>query len=195
MYEMNEIWKEFYEELEPQVREEIYASIIEENGNVGSYVKTLMNKRYHNPKDPENRYPFDLFLQQCVVLPMVYKRRRVFFFNVKKQAKLSLAALTLDVEHTEAEKEALYWEFRNTAKRYFTTCQGAMYGRSMFGTKMASSSEKRSMMLQDAWRMSKGIGKISGMEEQFMLFSQAVRDELEATHRGMGKQFDNYSEK
>lgn len=186
MYEINEVWKEFYEELDPEIRTELYKEItgsVEDDG-ANNFRRSLLQKRYENPKDPEHRYPFDLFLQQCVVLPVAYKRRKVLFTNVKKQAIISSVALCLDQELNDIEKASLYWELRNAAKRYFATCSSDSYARSMFGMKVATSEEKRKRMLEEAWRMSKGISEVSGLQKEYELFVQAVQDELEPRGRG-----------
>ena len=78
------------------------------------------------------------------------------------------------------EMAALYWEFRNTARRYLSTCCGDGYGNSFFGLKRATDEEKLVKTCGDVWAMSRGVALVYGVEEEMRPWCDAFYAELTA---------------
>ncbi|MDO4633394.1 MAG: hypothetical protein Q4B01_06000 [Eubacteriales bacterium] len=178
MYEQNSEWKEFYEELDPDRREklleELLASAADDGAN--AFRQQLFHKRYTDPKNPKHR--IDLFLQQCIYLPVIYRKRKSFMVNVKKEMRLTLEALELKKaeDGSAAEQGVLYAEIRNAAERYFKTCSGSRYGSYLFGLSRAKEEDKERLAAKDAWMMAVGMPRAANLEKEMQLFSDAVHD-------------------
>ena len=79
-----------------------------------------------------------------------------------------------DAEHSTY----LYHEYRNTARRYLSTCKSGSYASRFMGFRQASDDEKVLRACADIWEMSKGIAKTEGVEDQMRIWCEAFRDEL-----------------
>ncbi len=180
MYELNPNWQKYYENLEPEERGRILEEIIacEEDDGANDFRRQLYKERYTDPKDEKRSV--DNFLWKCVFLPGLYRKRRFLFGNVKKECVRTAEEMhLLELERlSEAEKNALYWEFRNAVGRYLMTCQGDRYGKRLFGMKSASKDQKQISACEDVWMMSRGIARTSGLENEMRIFCDAAHDEL-----------------
>ncbi len=179
MYEISPAWMEFYRELEPEARAEILERLLNEEPDDGSNTcrKKLFSKRYmegNNPKPSVDRY-----LWQCVNFVQLYDTSRLLKKGARKELKAFLAGSGYD-ESMEAGMEgekALYWEIRNAAKRFFKTCKGTEYRRSLFGLLSPGKTDQANQMTIDTWKMTEGVGRRLGMEDHLSLWTKAVLDE------------------
>ncbi len=178
MYKVNPVWNEFYAELDPGKREKILKELLAsaEDDGANDFRQKIFKKRYTDPKNPKHR--IDLFLQQCIYLPTIYKKRKFFMVNVKKEIRITMEATCLDRidSYSESEKGALYAELKNAAARYFKTCSGSKYGSTLFGISKAKDEDKERLAAKDAWEMYAGMPKFAGVEREMEMFSHAVRD-------------------
>ena len=81
-------------------------------------------------------------------------------------------------DENESHRPLLYHEYRNTARRYLSTCKGGNYASSFMGFRKADDDEKVVKACEDIWQMSGGIAKSSGRTEAMKLWVEAFRDEL-----------------
>ncbi len=179
MYTLETGWEGFYRELDPEKRKTILKDLEaagEGDAAIIAFRRQLLEKRYTNPKEPGSKW--DLYLQQCAVLPSLYRKRKSVFVNTGRELQRTLAALGLEnpEEYSEEEKTALYWEFRNTADRYFKTCSGSKYGSSFLGLSKADDMQKLKLAARDAWEMSEGIARFGKIEKEMQIFCDAVKD-------------------
>lgn len=78
----------------------------------------------------------------------------------------------------ESHKAILYHEYRNTARRYLSTCRSGDYASSFMGFRKASDEEKIIKACADIWQMSGGIAKSSGNDTAMKLWVDAFREEI-----------------
>lgn len=177
MFKINETWKDYYEELNPEKRKDLLrAHLQEEDDGANALREALFEKRYTDPRDPGRKV--DFFLMQCLILTGVFRSRN--FPLVKARMEVEKTRSVLGLENaglfSEAEEAACYFELRNAARRYFTTCTGTNYGKSLFGLKKSTPSLRRDQALREGINMSVGICRAAGMEEEMRLWIDAVRD-------------------
>ena len=96
---------------------------------------------------------------------------------------------------SEMERTVLYLEFRNTARRYLSTCRSVNYARKFLGLKKASDQEKLDRACQDIWMVSRGIARAAGLEDPLKLWCDALYDELLDYDPGSGKHYLELEEK
>ena len=179
MSELNERLAAYYEALDPGER----LAILEEMEAAGEadpllpFRRTLWQERCTDPKRPEHRV--DLYLWKCAYLPGLYKRRRFLRRPLKREIEKTLEELHLADPETlsDGEREALYLEFRNAARRYLGTCRGDRYGRTMLGLKKADDARKLEKACEDIWTMSRGLALAANEEERMRLWCDALHDE------------------
>lgn len=75
-----------------------------------------------------------------------------------------------------AGEQALYWELRNMAARYFQSCADPGYNRGVFGLVSSDEAGRRARMARDAWQIARGLAGKLGLEARLGLWSQAVLD-------------------
>lgn len=177
MYELSDVWSAYYEETDPPGRQALLNEALRaEDDGANTLRRQLFAERY-----PEKRGKAqDMFLLQCLFLPQRYEQRTALFSGFRREVQRLLAALHLNNAETlsEAERSALYWEFRNTAKRYLEGCRSESYGKKFLGLFNPSHEEKVAKTVEDVWTMSRGVALASGCETQLRLFCDALRDEL-----------------
>ena len=78
----------------------------------------------------------------------------------------------------ESHRAYLYHEYRNTARRYLSTCKSGNYAARFMGFRQASDEEKVIKACEDIWQMSGGVAKKTGNSEAMKLWTEAFRDEL-----------------
>ena len=194
MYEQSARWNAFYQELEPKKRLAMFDELqmTEADDGANEFRKKLLEERYTDPKEPHREV--DRFLWQCLNLPYLYRSAKLLSFGSKKEAQKTVDALLLPqaAQYGEAGERALYWEIRNAAKRYFSTCSGKSYRRKFFGLMSASEEEQVYQTCRDAWEMSYGVARKVGLEDEMAVFCQAVRDEYAATGDKAAERFAEY---
>lgn len=173
-------WGPFYEELDTQKRHDLLRELLRtaEDDGANRLREELFTKRYITKKGVVN----DTYLIHCLMLKNLYAQRKSLFLGFKKEVAKELAAfLPQDAARLpEAEQSALYWELRNTARRYLDASRSDQYGKKLMGLVSASADEKLERVVRDLWTMSRGIALSSGNEKRMRPFCDALYDELTA---------------
>ena len=136
MYEIHESLKSYYAELEPVKRLEILDSLPENEST--EFLRELYHDRY---SDHENRgrKNVDWWLWRCICLQQLYNKGSFFKkFRQREVASILRELRTEDTQHTAF----LYHEYRNTARRYLSTCRSSGYASRFMGFRQASDDEK-----------------------------------------------------
>lgn len=188
-FAMNEELKTYYDELDPQKRKEILDRM---DGDKPSFRRQMFKQRYVFLRKPERLA--DNWLFKCVYLPGLLKRRFLKKATLR-EINLTINEMFLNEELTHEERCELYFEMRNTVRRYLSTCRSPRYASSFFGFKKATVDEKKERAVEDIYRMSLGIAKAYHLEEKMSLWCQACRDELIAFDDSCGPLFDDYDER
>lgn len=177
MYEIDEKLNSYYKITDPTARRAEFNSVSKEVDE--EYV--TLSKKYFEIRHSGKRgvdLAIDKFLYNCVVLVSLNKGNRFFKKSHRKEViNLFKETGLFDIEN-EKEKAALYWEFRNAARRYFETCKSPSYKRKLFGAMNSTEDAKRDFMEEDAYKMSRGIGERLEVTEEIALWTLAVEDEL-----------------
>lgn len=178
MKELNRSFGKYFEILSPRDRRLMFEKLTEIDEATGEFCRMLYRERYQDKKDPDRRV--DNWLWKAVYLPGVYKKRKMLGKAISNEVKGTLMDLHLENpdELSETEKNILYHEYRNVAKRYLSTCSGANYGSKLLGLKKASAEEKKKKACEDIWMASRGFALASGEEERLSLWCDAFHDEL-----------------
>ncbi len=171
MYELDLRLKDYYDELDPKRRLEILDTFAEDESV--KFLRELYCERYSDHEN-KGRKNVDWWLWRCICLQILYGRGNFFRKFRDKEVKLILDELYVDDTH----KNFLYHEYRNLARRYLSTCRGANYASRFMGFRQASDEEKVLKACADIWQMSKGIAKLTGLEERMQVFIEAFYDEL-----------------
>ena len=194
MYEQSARWNEYYRELEPKkrlkLRNELF--MLEPDDGANEYRKFLYEIRYTDPKNPKEER--DLFLWHCINFPFIFRNARVFKGFARKELRGAIAELHLAdaAEYGEAGERALYWEIRNTAKRYFSTTESGSYRKKLFGMMNSAESERNFQRCKDCYEMSEGVAKRLGMETELSIWVQAVEDEFICTGENAAANLEDY---
>ena len=178
MHQIDECWKEFYKELDPDKRLELYRTIVQENEDDGANAlrRELMDLRYTDPRDSSRKV--DKFLWNMVILPG-YMRPMYFIKAIgEREIKGIIRDLGLEdaQEWDESKRAAAYWEYRNTAARYLTTCEGPSYAKKLFGTMHSTDEEKLAKTAKDFYSMAVLVPAKYGVEKELELFIRALKD-------------------
>ena len=168
----------YFEILSPRDRRLMFEELTSLDEQTQAFCRTLYRERYQDKKDPDRRV--DNWLWKAVYLPGIFKKRKLLKKAVSNEVKGTLADLHLEnpAELSENEKSLLYREFRNVARRYLSTCNGANYGSKLLGFKKASEAEKKTKACEDIWMASRGFALASGEEKRMSLWCDAFLDEL-----------------
>ncbi|MBQ3574742.1 MAG: hypothetical protein IJA26_03685 [Clostridia bacterium] len=178
MYELNARWNSYYSEHDPvrrrEMLEELFAS--EEDDGANMYRLQLWDVR-HSSKTGSPAET-DRLLFQFVNMVQVYRS----FYLFKSGAAKEVRKIFRDLHFTEAAhygaagEQALYWEIRNAAMRYFKTCEGSSYNRALFGMIPSREKGKRERACGDVWQMTYGVERRTGLAEEIRIWKQAVLD-------------------
>ncbi len=179
MYKISPGWTAYYKEIQPERRFQLLETLLAEEADDGSndFRKHLYFLRH--PDGNAEKVSTDLYLWQCVNFGQIYDTSSVF----KKSGRREIEKFLDDAGYSEAVKagpdgeRALYWEIRNAARRFFKTCTGSDYRRTLFGLLGPGQKDQKEHMTLDTWKMTEGVGKRLGLEEKLALWTQAVMDE------------------
>ena len=178
----NERWNAYFSELDPEKRMLIFNDTVKEIDAEAAFIASLYAERYRDAKDPDRKV--DNWLWKFVYLPGLLKKRRISKSAFRNETERTLRELHLDGTASENEKQLLYLEYRNAARRYLGTCGSRRYGSRLFGLREASPEEKKEKACEELWMISRGIALASGKETAMAPFADALRDELSAFHPG-----------
>ncbi len=177
-YITNEAWSEFYDEIEPVKRREIMDRLLEEVEDDGANElrKNLFTERHKPPKNAVR--DVDNGIWHVIIVPSNLKLQYRMTPGTKSEIRRSMKAIGVaDVDKTDpVQVSAVYWEIRNTAKRYFTTCNGPKYARKLFGILSSSDAEQLRKTAEDVWACAVGVPEHYKMVEEMRIFSDAVKD-------------------
>ena len=177
-YITNEAWSEFYDELEPVKRREILDRLLKEVEDDGAndLRSTLFTERHKPPKNAVR--DVDNGIWHVIIVPSNLKLQYRMTPGTKAEIRRSMKAIGVaDVDKTDpVQVSAVYWEIRNTAKRYFTTCNGPKYARKLFGILSSSDAEQLRKTAEDVWACAVGVPEHYKMIEEMRIFSDAVKD-------------------
>lgn len=178
MYLENESWKAFYEELDPDKRRAIYEESLKsrEDDGANGLRGELLRLRYTDPRNPGHKV--DNFLWQMVILPGYL--RPIYFIKAVGEREIRGIIRDLGLEGAgewdEAKRQAAYWEYRNAAERYLSTCTGPNYAKKLFGMMASSDEEKLAKTARDFYSMAVTVPEKYGREKEMELFTTALKD-------------------
>ena len=178
----NEKWTAYFSELDPEKRMLIFNDTVKETDAEAAFIANLYTERYRDAKDPDRKV--DNWLWKFVYLPGLYKKRRISKSAFRNETERTLRELHLDGTASENEKQLLYLEYRNAARRYLGTCGSRRYGSRLFGLREASPEEKKEKACEELWMISRGIALASGKETAMAPFIEALRAELSVFYPG-----------
>ena len=192
MFEQSARWNEYYRELEPARRrvmlDELCASEPDDGAN--EYRRQLFEARHVDPKAPGRAVDRMLFM--CVCFMQLCQSARLFRGGAIREVRRSMNELRFDLagQYGEAGARALYWEIRNAAARYLSTCSSPSYNRRLFGLAPSREENREDRVARDIWQMTEGLSRRTGLERELALWNQAVRDAYCLTGEGAKRRLD-----
>ncbi len=197
MYQMSPVWQEYYIQLEPDRRKELLHRLLKEEADDGANAvrQKLFSLRYM--EEGKTEPSVDRWLWACVNFVQVFSTSRFLKRGGRKEVEqfLDSSGYREALSAGERGETALYWEIRNAAKRYFKTCMGSEYRRSLFGLLSPNASDQKRQMCLEVWRMTEGLEKRLGMQEELKLWTKAVQDEYRTTDPSAPARLKEISEK
>ena len=197
MYQMSPVWQEYYIQLEPDRRKELLHRLLKEEADDGANAvrQKLFSLRYM--EEGKTEPSVDRWRWACVNFVQVFSTSRFLKRGGRKEVEqfLDSSGYREALSAGERGETALYWEIRNAAKRYFKTCMGSEYRRSLFGLLSPNSSDQKRQMCLEVWRMTEGLEKRLGMQEELKLWTKAVQDEYRTTDPSAPARLKEISEK
>ena len=188
---------EYYQELEPKRRKEILEELCASGPDDGAnaYRKELFDARHLDTNRPGHEVDRMLFM--CVNFIQLCKSARMFKKGARRDVLASMEELLFDraAQYGEAGKEALYREIRNAAVRYFKTCESSGYNRHLFGLTASGDESRKTRMCRDAWQMSEGLSRRTGLEAEMAEWNRGVLGAFAATGGDAREAFRAYGEK
>ena len=178
MHQIDECGKEFDKKVDPDKSVDLYRTMAQENEDDGANAlrRELMDLRYTDTRDSSRK--IDTFPWDMVILPGFV--RSIFFTKARGVREIKEIirdlGLTNAREWDETKRAAAYWEFRNAATRYLTTCEGPDYAKKLFGTMQSTDEEKLTKTTRDFYSMTVLVPAKFGKEIEMELFTSAVRD-------------------
>ena len=158
MYEIDSKYSAYYNEIDPKKRLIILDSLPEDGAD--TFVREVYNDRYSD-HEGKGRKNIDWWLWRCIC----------------REISTIIAELRMN-DSDEVHRQHLYHEYRNTCRRYLSTCRSGSYAARFMGFRQASDEEKVLKACEDVWQMSAGVAKKTGNTEAMKLWIEAFRDEL-----------------
>lgn len=142
-----------------------------------SYRQDLFAARHINQKDPAKKV--DRFLGTLMNLLTIVHNPGLFPKWHRREVLSMLRRMELDGRPCEdsACEEALYLEYRNVVRRFFSTCADSAYAAKLFGLAHASAQDRERQRCIDTWEFSYGIAGMVGLEKEMALLCRAANDE------------------
>lgn len=195
-YEYPQVFDSYYQETDPDQREKIFSGLKEQTDREEAFARAareLFDRRHTDPKRKGQRV--DTFLWNMINLVIVAKSARVFARRSRRETLEALASMEGQTRETYGEEgtAALYWEYRNAARRYFATTASKGYGRKVFGIIAANEEDRKKRSCADAYEMSIGLARRLALDEEMALFSDAVRDEYSCYDAAAAERLEDYA--
>ena len=179
-YITNEDWNEYYEEIDPAKRKEIYDRVVSECDDDGANeLRGRLFEIRHKP--PKNAIKdVDNGIWHMIMMPANNKIQYKIAPWTKSDIQKALTELGVaDIDKSdEVSVSAVYWEIRNIARRYYSTCGGPKYARKLFGIMSSNDEEKLNKTAGDVWAMTVGVPRHYKLEDEMEIFCDAVKDEF-----------------
>ncbi|MGI5889000.1 MAG: DUF6553 family protein [Oscillospiraceae bacterium] len=177
MYEIDPVLRAYYEEIEPDRRKSIFETLDPSGDPAYEYRKALLEARYEFP-EKRGGIPKDNFLWICLSALDKYRDSRLVRRTVKEMTSIwEKYGLDKAGDYGTAGKAALYWELRNTVRRYISTCSDGSYGRMLFGLVKATDEHRNARIAEDIYQMGRGFAQKYGLEDMMRVYLDAVDDE------------------
>ena len=197
MFEQSAKWDEYYRELVPARRRAMLETLCasEPDDGANAYRRMLLDARHMDLKNPGHEVDRMLFM--CVSFMQLCQSARVFKRSAICEVRRSMQDLNFDQAgaYGEAGTRALYWEIRNAAARYLSTCSAPGYNRGFFGLTPSREAGRQERIARDIWQMSTGLSRRTGLGEELALWNQAVLDAYCMTGESVRTQFETYDAK
>ncbi|MBR0257685.1 MAG: hypothetical protein IJQ58_08110 [Synergistaceae bacterium] len=174
MYEIDGELLPYYTEIDPQKRLVILDSL--PDCEAADFAREVYNDRYSD-HERKGRKNIDWWLWRCICLQILYGRGGFF----RRFRDREIDAITNELRMNDSDESHapyLYHEYRNTARRYLSTCNSPGYASRFMGFRQASGDEKILKACSDIWQMSEGISRIAGNGGKMRLWISAFRDEI-----------------
>ena len=171
MYEISSALAQYYAEIDPAKRLAIL-----NDSDAPEFVHKLYHERYSD-HEGKGRKNIDWWLWRCICLQLLYGRGGFFKRFRDREINAILDELSMN-DPDESHRAYLYHEYRNTARRYLSTCRSSNYASRFMGFRQASDEEKVLKACEDIWQMSSGVARVCGQGEKMSVWCGAFRDEL-----------------
>ena len=189
MADMNELWSEYFLELDPARRGTLLEQLISAGAETTVFCHRLYQERYRDKKDPGRKV--DNWLWKLVYLPGLYRRKLGMSRPIRHEMEGVFRELHLDewARLSEDERHVLTMEYRNAARRYLSTCRSARYGSRLLGLKKASDAQKLDRAALDIWSAARGLPDKAGLKTEFRPWSEALLAELTLFDPACGQRY------
>lgn len=183
MVPISPAWQEYYMELEPERRFRLLQQNLSQEEDDGANALRQRLFFLRHMEEGKSQPSVDRYLWACVNFVQVYGSSRLFKKSGKKEIEkfLEQSGYREALSVGDAGEAALHWEIRNAAKRYFKTCTGKEYRRSLFGLLSPGEADQKRQMCQDVWKMTLGLQRRFDMAGELELWTKAVHDEFVLT--------------
>jgi len=192
-YALDPAWENYYKETDAAKRRECLKELMEktEDDGANAFRSQLFSERY-----PETMAGQDAFLMRCRYELSLYHQKDAMFTSIGRDTRKTVSQFHLDQPEllSEAEKKALYWEFRNIALCHIKSMDKPGYGSRFFGLIKMDEEKKRAKLCEDIWSMSRGAALYAECGKKLRLYCDAFRDELLAFDPALSEQYDQLDE-
>lgn len=179
-YECPQIFETYYSKTDPDQREHILDGLQVQTKREEDWARAAgeLYQRRHEDQKAKGQKP-DRFLWNMINLVIISKSARFFAKRSRRETIEALDAMEGKTRETypDVGEGAIYWEYRNAARRYFATTSSKGYGRKVFGIISANENDRKLRSCADAYDMSIGLMRRLGLDKEMALFTDAVRDE------------------
>ncbi len=192
-YNENNGWNAYYQETDTAKRKSILDRLLQELPDDGANKlrAALFQERY-----PESMGGRDAFLMRCRYELSLYHQKDALFTSIGRDTRKTVTQFHLDHPDalSEAEKSALYHEFRNIARCHLKEAEDPNYGSRLFGFLKMKEEQKRQRLCEEIWSMSRGAALYSECGKKLRIYCDAFHDELMDYDPSLNEQYDRLDE-
>lgn len=197
MYEQSPRWNEYYREPEPRRRRDLLDQLCmtEPDDGANEYRRMLFRARHVDEKQPGREV--DRFLFNCLSFVQLWSSAKLFKKHARRETLQALSDMLYDraQAYGEAGERAFYWEIRNAAARYLTTCRDSGYNRTLFGLVASGDESRADRVCRDIWRMTDGLAECLGLKDALAVWCRAVQDAYFTSDPGAERRYVAYRQK